>query len=400
MRAEWPRLMATLARDLGDLAAAEDAAQDAAAIALERWIDDGIPDRPGAWITTVARRRALDRIRRERTGRAKSELLARLEEPFTDAVAPSRDDQLGLFFGCCHPALGVEAQIALTLRCVGGLTTAEIARAFLVPEATVAQRVVRAKRKIAAATIPFRVPTGPEMLERVRVVHHVLYLVFNEGTYPTTGVEVTRLDLADEAVRLAGLLADLLVDDAESIGLHALFLFVHARRAARTGPAGRPEEPVLLREQDRNLWSRPMIAAAQAALDRAMRLGRPGPYQIEAAIQALHAEAAHIDATDWAQIHLLYRRLLTLRPTPIVELNAAVALGEVEGPVAALLRLDRADLTDGLADYAHFHAARAEFLSRAGRLDEAIAALERALALPLHEPDRRLLARRLAELTG
>ena len=237
--------MATLYRDLGDLDAAEDAAQEAATVALSRWLDDGIPDRPGAWITTVARRKAVDRIRRERTGRNKTELLARLEEPLVDAeFADSRDalgpddDQLRLFFGCCHPALNVEAQIALTLRSLGGLTTVEIARGFLVSEATMAQRIVRAKRKIAVAAIPFRIPDDHELLPRLRVVHHVLYLVFNEGSYASSGNSPTRSDLADDAIRLTRLLAELMVDDAETLGLLALFLFIHARHDARTDPLG------------------------------------------------------------------------------------------------------------------------------------------------------------------
>jgi RNA polymerase sigma factor (sigma-70 family) len=266
--------MATLYRELGDLGAAEDAAQEAATIALTRWLDDGIPDRPGAWITTVARRKAVDRIRRERTGRTKTELLARLEEPLTDADPSASDDQLGLFFGCCHPALNVEAQIALTLRSLGGLSTAEIARSFLVAEPTMAQRLVRAKRKIASAAIPFRIPDESEMLQRLGVVHQVLYLVFNEGAYPTSGVDHTRVDLADEAIRLGGLLAELMVDDAESLALHALFLLIHARRSGRLPDGG---EPILLPDQDRSRWDSRLIEEGQSQLDRAIRLERPGP---------------------------------------------------------------------------------------------------------------------------
>ncbi|MDW3221259.1 MAG: DUF6596 domain-containing protein [Acidimicrobiales bacterium] len=387
--------MATLYRDLGDLAAAEDAAQEAAAIALERWLDDGIPDRPGAWITTVARRRAVDRIRRERTGREKTELLARLEEPLQDAQAAS-DDQLGLFFGCCHPALNVEAQIALTLRSLGGLTTAEIARAFLVPEATMAQRLVRAKRKISAATIPFRIPDGAEVVDRLAAVHHVLYLVFNEGAYPTSGADPTRVDLAEEAIRLAGLLADLMTDDAESHGLHALCLLIHARRDARIDG----DDTVLLAHQDRSRWDRALIEAGERRLEHAMRLDRPGPYQIEAAIQALHDTATTAEETDWPQIVSLYRSLWHHRPTPIVALNLAVAVAEADGPALGLARLDTDWLRAELAEYRYYHAARADLLRRLDRLDEAADAYRIALDLTDHAPDRRFLQGRLAELDG
>ncbi|MEM7139668.1 MAG: DUF6596 domain-containing protein [Actinomycetota bacterium] len=387
--------MAVLYRDLGDLAAAEDAAQEAATIALEKWLDDGVPDRPGAWITTVARRRAVDRIRRERTGREKTELLARLEEPLHDAEAVS-DDQLGLFFGCCHPALNVEAQIALTLRSLGGLTTAEIARAFLVPEPTMAQRLVRAKRKIAAATIPFRIPDGAALVDRIGAVHRVLYLVFNEGAYPTSGAEATRVDLSDEAIRLAALLADLMNDDAESHGLHALFLLIHARRGARIDADG---DAILLRDQDRTRWSRPLIAAGEARLDHALRLEQPGPYQIEAAIQALHDTAADAASTDWAQIADLYRGLWTHRPTPIVALNLAVAVAEADGAEAGLARLEVPWLHEQLEDYHYFHAARADLLARLRRTDDAIAAYRAALALTEHGPERRFLTGRIAALS-
>ncbi|MEZ5246246.1 MAG: DUF6596 domain-containing protein [Acidimicrobiales bacterium] len=396
MKQEWPRLMAILYRDLGDLGAAEDAAQEAATLALTRWLDDGIPDKPGAWITTVARRKAVDRIRRERTGRDKVELLGRLEEPLADA-APMPDDQLGLFFGCCHPALGRDAQAALTLRSLGGLTTAEIARGFLVPEATMAQRLVRAKRKIASAAIPFRVPDDSEMLSRIDVVHQVLYLVFNEGAYPSTGSLPTRVDLAEEAIRLAGLLAELMVDDAETLGLHSLFLMIHARRAARIG--GADGESVLLPQQDRSRWSTTLIEQGQHQLDRALRLERPGPYQIEAAVQALHNEAPSAAATDWAQIAALYRRLADWRPTPVVALNLAVAVGEAEGPAAGLALLRDEAIGDPLANYPHYHAAVADFLRRLDRTTESAAAYRTALALTGNQADRRFLEHRLAEVS-
>lgn len=388
--------MATLYRDLGDLGAAEDAAQEAAALALTRWLDDGIPDRPGAWITTVARRKAVDLIRRERTGREKIELLARLEEPFHDADAAATDDQLGLFFGCCHPALNVEAQIALTLRSLGGLTTAEIARGFLVPETTMAQRIVRAKRKIASAAIPFRIPDETEMFDRLGVIHQVLYLVFNEGAYPTSGARPAGGDLSEEAIRLAGLLADLMTDDAESLALHALFLLTHARRGARVTDDG---QPVLLPDQDRARWDRPMIQLGQIQLDRALRLERPGPFQIEAAIQALHDDAEAARDTDWEQIELLYRRLRDFRPTPIVALNHAVAVGEHQGPAAALSMLDDPMLADALSSYAHFHAARGEMLRRLGKVAEAADAYRRAIENIDHPADRRFLERRLDEVS-
>jgi RNA polymerase sigma-70 factor, ECF subfamily len=389
--------MATLYRDLGDLDAAEDAAQEAAATALTRWLDDGIPDRPGAWITTVARRKAVDRIRRERTGREKIELLARLEEPLQGAEKPSIDDQLGLFFGCCHPALSVEAQAALTLRSLGGLTTAEIARGFLVAEPTMAQRIVRAKRKIAAAAIPFRVPEEAEMLDRLGVVHHVLYLVFNEGTYPTSGHETTRVDLAADAIRLSELLATLMVDDAESLALHALFLLIHARRGAR---ADGGDDRVLLPDQDRSCWDEDLIREGQAQLDRALRLGRPGPFQVEAAIQSLHDEATTAAETDWPQIVLLYRRLRAFRPTPIVALNHAVAVGEHVGAAEALSMLDDPSVSEPLRAYPHFHSTRAEMLRRLDRRDEAADAYRAALDTIEHPADRRLLERRLVEVSS
>jgi RNA polymerase sigma-70 factor (ECF subfamily) len=396
VKEEWPRLMATLYRDLGDLGAAEDAAQEAATLALTRWLDDGIPDRPGAWITTVARRKAVDRIRRERTGRAKLELIGRLEEPLADAL-PHTDDQLSLFFGCCHPALNVEAQIALTLRSLGGLSTVEIARGFLVPEATMAQRIVRAKRKIASAAIPFRVPVQAEMIDRISVVHQVLYLVFNEGAYPTSGALTSRVNLAEEAIRLAGLLAELMVDDAESLALHGLFMLIHARRTARLAGTG---EAVRLPHQNRRLWSRSLIDAGQQQLDRAIRLDRPGPYQIEAAIQALHNEASTAEDTDWVQIAALYRRLGDWRPTPIVALNHAVAVAEAEGPAAALAILAEPSIAEPLDSYPHFHSTQADLLRRLGRSTEAAEAYRRALESIEHDADRSFLERRLREVTS
>ena len=404
VRDEWPRLMATLHRDLGDLEAAEDAAQEAAEIALTRWLDDGVPDRPGAWITTVARRRAVDRIRRERTGRDKTELLARmqgddlLEAPdLTDGLDGSalQDEQLRLFFGCCHPALNVEAQVALTLRSLAGLTTAEIASAFLVPEATMAQRLVRAKRKISAATIPFRIPDDAELLDRLTAVHRVLYLAFNAGAYGPTGDDPIRLDLCAETIRLGRLLAALVPDDAETLGLLALCLAIDARRHARVDDG----ELVLLEDQDRSRWDAVAIAEAGTLVDAALRLGRPGPFQIEAAIQTLHGEAASSAETDWRQIVVLYDNLRHHRGGPGAALNRAVAIAMAEGPEAGLRLLDDPALAGPLDRYHYFHAARAELLRRAGAdpAGQAVA-LDRAIELVTDDAERRLLQRRRAEL--
>ncbi len=399
VREEWPRLVATLVRELGDLSMAEDAAQDAAEVALRRWLDDGIPDRPGAWITTVARRRALDRIRREKRGREKVAQLAKLEERLAEVPQPKtsnmlRDEQLSLIFGCCHPALSVEAQIALTLRSVGGLTTPEIARGFVVAEATMAQRLVRAKRKIATAAIPFRIPDDQELLARVQVVHHVLYLIFNEGYLTSHGQDLQRNDLTAEGIRLSRLLAELLHDDAETHGQLALFLFIESRRSARSDGEG---DLILLADQDRDRWDRALIDEATATLDRAMALQRPGPYQLEAAINALHAEADSEQTTDWAQIALLYGELTRHRPTAVTALNHAVAVAMAEGPEVGLARLDQSDLAESLKDYRYYHAARADLLRRLGD-PAARGAYERALTLTEGEPERRFLRRRIEEL--
>ncbi len=397
VRDEWPQLMATLYRDLGDLDAAQDAAQEAAEIALTRWLDDGIPDRPGAWITTVARRRALDKIRRERVGRQKSELLARLEriEDEKQPRIPHVDDQLQLFFGCCHPALSVEAQMALTLRSVGGLTTTEIARGFLVTEATMAQRLVRAKRKIANATIPFRIPDGGELLDRLTVVHHVLYLVFNEGAYASTGDDLLRLDLSAEAIRLTRVLASVMPDDPETLALLALFLFIESRREARVDDSG---AVVLMAQQDRSQWRRPLIDEATELIDRAVRLDRPGPYQIEAAINSLHAEAPNADATDWAQIVLLYESLAVHRPTPVVALNHAVAVAMHRGPRAGLDLMDNPSIAEPLDLYHYLHSARGELSRQLGDHRAAAESYDRALELVNNDTERRFLRERLRQL--
>lgn len=411
IRGEWSRLVAILVSELGDLSLAEDAAQDAAEQALVQWSDE-MPDRPLGWLIVVARRRATDAMRRAAVGRDKADLAARMEgrdrhdgndetlmspgtggpsDPFEESLM--RDEQLRLIFACCHPALNTEAQIGLTLRAVGGLTTSEIARAFLVPEATVAQRLVRAKRKIRAAAIPFTIPPDQELLGRTAIVRSVLYLIFNEGYDASAGDDHIRTSLCDEAIRLARRLAELTPDDAESLGLLALFLLTHARRGARIDGSG---ELVLLAEQDRSLWDRPMIDEGQRLLDRAMRLERPGPLQLQAAIGSLHDDASEADSTDWRQIELLYRRLSTMTPTPVVALNHAAAVAMVDGPTAGLTMLDDPLLADRLDRYPHFHAARGRLLADVGDRERATLAFERALGLTSNETERRWLRRRLA----
>ncbi|MFL5850761.1 MAG: RNA polymerase sigma factor [Solirubrobacterales bacterium] len=380
---EWGRVLATLIGFLGDFDLAEEAAQDAFAVAAERWARAGMPRNPGAWLVTTARNRAIDRIRRERNLAAKTRLLD-VPEAVTDDVeedAIFKDERLELVFTCCHPALATEAQVALTLRTLGGLTTDEIARAFLVPTETMAKRLVRAKKKIKAAGIPFRVPDDHLLPERLAAVLAVVYLIFNEGY-------VARVDLAAEAIRLGRALAELMPDEPEVHALLALMLLHDARRDARL----RDGELVLLADQDRSLWDRDQIAAGRAALERAIALHGRGPYVLQAAIASLHAD----EERDWNEIAALYGELARLTGSPVVALNRAVAVAKAEGPEAGLALLD--ELDRDLAGYQYLHAARADLLRRLERVEEARAAYERALALTTAEPERRFLQRRLADL--
>ncbi|HEX8995545.1 MAG TPA: sigma-70 family RNA polymerase sigma factor [Ktedonobacterales bacterium] len=408
-REESGQILAALIASVGDFGVAEDALQDAVEAALRQWPHEGAPRNPAAWLTTIARRRAIDRLRRDATLMRKQttiEALAELETTPNDAATATDDipdERLKLLFTCCHPALSMEARVALTLRTLGGLSTEEIARAFLVPETTMAQRLTRARRKIRDAGIPYQVPPLRLLPERLEGLLATLYLIFNEGYTASAGDTLIRRELCAEAIRLARILVTLLAHEAElpeepeALGLLALMLLTDARREARVDARG---DLITLEEQDRSLWDAAEIAEGLALLDQALRSRTRGPYQIQAAINALHAQAPSAAATDWSEIALLYAALARLTPSPVVELNRAAAVAMADGPAAGLALLDALQLDERLGDYHLYHAARADLLRRAGRADEAAASYRRALDLCQNQVERRYLLRRLEALAS
>lgn len=394
-REEWTALLATLAGQLGgDIGLAEEAVADAFAAAVAEWPSRGVPARPGAWLTTVARRRAIDRLRREATRTTALDRLETLmrDDDGADTEPPDlsgvEDDRLRLLFTCCHPALALDARVALTLRVVGGLEVSEVARAFLTTESTMYQRLVRAKRKIKAARIPYRVPSSDELPARLHGVLHVIHLVYTEGHVASSGDELLRIDLCQEAIRLAQLVAALLPSDSEALGLLAFLLLTDARRTARTDTRGLP---VALEDQDRGRWDRASIAEGAAVLEEALALRSPGQFQVQAAIAALHAEAPHWDATDWPQIAALYGELSRITPSPVVTINHAAALAMADGPHVGLALLDTLEVDDRLDRYQPWHATRAELLARAGDAEGAAVAYRRAIELTENAAERAAL---------
>ena len=398
-RADWGQVVATLIRVTGDWDLAEECAQDAFAMAMERWARDGVPRKPGAWLTTTARNRAVDRLRREAVGAAKLREVAALADVDGSPEPPEeiRDDRLRLIFTCCHPALAFEARVALTLRTLAGLTTAEIARAFVVPEKTMGQRLVRAKKKISNAGIPYRVPPADLLPERTNAVLGVLYLLFNEGYAASAGADLVRRSLTEEAIRLARVLVTLMPGEPEVEGLLALLLLHDARRDARVSASG---DLVTLEDQDRTRWDTGEIASGVALLETALRRGVPGPYQVQAAIAACHATAPAAADTDWPQIASLYGELARFVPSAVVELNRAVAVAMADGPAAGLALVDDLAVRGELAGYHLLPATRADLLRRLNRFPEAASAYREAIALTRSDAERRYLTTRLAEVSS